>query len=60
MRGAASGAAGRLSLTSIPGESSLVLPGWVQLLHGLLAWFWKWPWPQDSAEQLDQGVHPPY
>lgn len=56
MRGAASGVVGRLSLTSVPRESSLFLPGWVQLLHGLLAWFWKRPRLQDSIEQLDQGA----
>lgn len=56
MRGAVSGVAGRLSLTSVPRESSLFLPGWVQLLHGLLAWFWKRPRLQDSIEQLDQGA----
>lgn len=57
MRGTASGVAGRLSLPSVPGESSLVLSGWGQLLHGLLAWFWKLPRPQGSAEQLDQQLY---
>lgn len=47
-----------MSLTSILGKDSLVLPRWVQL-RGLLAWFWKLPRPQRSAEQLTQGVQPP-